>query len=1169
MKRTLLGLALVALPSAGWADDRGYLTALLEDNLSGAGRKVVITGFAGALSSQATIAELTIADDDGVWITLRNVVLDWNRSALFSGNVSVNELSAAEIILARLPETPADAPKPEAGSFSLPELPISVDIGKLAAARISLGPEVLGQSVEGRLEASMSLVGGEGKAEILLERLDEGPEGKIALSASYSNADKELAIDLSAIEGPGGIAASKLDLPGLPSASLKIIGEGPFSDFTADVALATDGVDRLAGQVEVVAETEMITGFSADLAGDLAPLFLPEYAAFFGNSVILRAKGQSHQDGRLELSDFAVKAKALDLVGQLSLDGNRAPRAFHLTGRIAHEDGAVVLLPLATDLPVRVQAVDLDLSYDRGQGDGWTGRAQVAGLDRDDFRASQLGLSGSGRIAPGLFGGSLRFNAEGLAPSDAALAQALGTVLSGEAVFFWREESGALSLPKLVLNGEDYAARISGATVQGLAEGFELAGKISAELADLSRISGLVGQPLSGAANLQLSGKAVPLTGAFDLGLVAQGTDMAMGIPEVDGLLRGAATLTASALRDANGTTLRSLTVTANNLTAEASGQIASAGSDLKAKLDLSDLRVLGRGYGGSLKGDAQLTGTLTSGKISLAATGRGLRVGQTEADRILAGESQVNAEFALRDGSVQITRAELRNPQLAATASGQVGGSQDALDISARLANLGILLPEFPGPMTIRGEIAQSVAGARVDLAGEGPGGIAATLKGSVAPGFDRADLAIKGRAQAALANAFIGPRALSGEVGFDLRLNGPVALRSLTGRLSLNRGRLADPSLPFAFEDIVAGAALSGGQAKVDLSLPVSSGGSLAVSGTIGLAEPYSAALGVGIQSVTLRDPDLYETTLGGNLTIAGPLAGGARIEGNIVLDQTELRVPSTGFGGAGGLPDLRHAREPGDVRATRARAGLLAEAAKAGRSAGVSYGLDVTISAPKRVFIRGRGLDAELGGELRLLGSTANVQPAGAFNLIRGRLDILGKRLELSEALLQMEGELVPFVRILASTENDGITSSVLIEGPANDPKVSFTSAPELPEEEVLAMLLFGQGLQNLSPLQALQLANAVATLAGRGGVGMVSRLRQGFGLDNLDVKTTAEGGTQVTAGKYLTEKVYSEITVDQDGKSQVHLNLDVTDSITLRGRVSSDGETGVGVFLEKDY
>ena len=438
------------------------------------------------------------------------------------------------------------------------------------------------------------------------------------------------------------------------------------------------------------------------------------------------------------------------------------------------------------------------------------------------------------------------------------------------------------------------------------------------------------------------------------------------------------------------------------------------------------------------------------------------------------------------------------------------------------------------------------------LDLTAKGPGQIEATVKGKVAPGFGSGDLAIKGTAQAALANAFIQPRAISGQLGFDLRLNGPLAPESLSGPVTLSGGRLADPSLSFALQDISARANLARGQAGIDATAAVSSGGSLTLNGTAALGAPYAGDLAVDLRQVTLRDPDLYETTLNGGVTVKGPLMGGAMIAGRIALSETELRVPSTGFGGAGGLPGLEHKNEPAPVRATRARAGLIATGKTSGAGGnGPGYGLDITLSAPS-LFIRGRGLDVEMGGELRLLGSTVAVVPSGAFDLIRGRLEILGKRLDLSEAVLQMEGDLVPFIHIVASTQNDGITSGVTIDGPATDPVVSFTSTPELPQEEVLAQLLFGQGLQNLSAFQALQLANAVATLAGRGGQGVVSKLREGFGLDNLDVKTDATGGASVSAGKYLTKNIYSEVTVDQNGQSEINLNLDVSKSITLRAK-----------------
>jgi translocation and assembly module TamB len=202
----IIGLCL--LSGSAWAqeDDRDYLTAFLEDTLSGAGRQVTVTGFAGALSSQATVEQITIADDQGIWITLNGVELDWSRSELLSGKVDVSELSAAEIIVARPPVTAqTDTPLPEASGFSLPELPVSIKIDRVAADRIELGPEVLGQLVTGTLTASLQLAGGEGQAVLDLVRTGDGPVGEIRLDASYANATRTLDLSLVAEEGAGGL----------------------------------------------------------------------------------------------------------------------------------------------------------------------------------------------------------------------------------------------------------------------------------------------------------------------------------------------------------------------------------------------------------------------------------------------------------------------------------------------------------------------------------------------------------------------------------------------------------------------------------------------------------------------------------------------------------------------------------------------------------------------------------------------------------------------------------------------------------------------------------------------------------------------------------------------------------------------------------------------------
>ena len=118
LRRLILVLTLILWPLVAPAqDDKGYLVTLLEENLSGAGRTVTIDGFSGALSSRAAIQHLTVADAQGVWLTLNGINLDWSRSALLTGELSVNELTADEIIVARKPIT-ATAPSVKAVQLS-------------------------------------------------------------------------------------------------------------------------------------------------------------------------------------------------------------------------------------------------------------------------------------------------------------------------------------------------------------------------------------------------------------------------------------------------------------------------------------------------------------------------------------------------------------------------------------------------------------------------------------------------------------------------------------------------------------------------------------------------------------------------------------------------------------------------------------------------------------------------------------------------------------------------------------------------------------------------------------------------------------------------------------------------------------------------------------------
>lgn len=1173
MRALALSLCLACtLPGAALAqeDDRSYLTAFLEDNLSGAGRKVTITGFQGALSSRATIDKLEIADDAGVWITLDEVVLDWSRSLLLSGEVVVNELSAETITLERLPVVPEGTmPSPEATPFALPELPVSVDIAKVQAVKIVLGAPILGEAVEGQLEASLSLSGGDGKAALVLGRTD-GRVSEIVLDASYSNASGELVLDLTAQEEADGIAARLLDLPGRPSVDLTIKGSGTLADFAADVRLASDGEERLAGPVTITLGEKGETQFSARLAGDLAPLFLPDYADFLGNLVSLDVAGARWPSGRVVLDRLALQTRALQLSGSISVASDGLPEAFDLKALIAGTDGQPVLLPLSGEGRTWLRRGEIALAFDSARDSGWKGSASLLGLETEGLRLGTAGIAGSGRIGRvagnNTFGATLDFTTAGLSLADEAMQKAIGPALSGKVVLFSREGSGALALPQLEVKGENYGATGS-LRVEGLDSGLMTGGRITLTAADLSRFADLAGMDLGGSGEVVLEGQASRLSGAFDVVIQAVTQGLRIGIPQADRLTAEETRLTLSAVRDETGTTLRSLDLTAGALALTAGGKLSSKGSDLAGQVTLADLSALDPQWGGGLTAAATFTGTPDNGQLTLNGQGSSLRIGQADVDKLLAGQTAVQATVATREDGFFLTSATLDGANLQAEAKGSAGS--DELQVTGRLRDMSLLVPGYPGPVSLSGRLTPTGDGAEMDLRVMGPAAIDARVAGRISGGS--ADLTLQGTADAALANAAADPLALAGGLRMDLALRGPLALSSLSGRVTLSGGRVAYPLAGFSLQRTELVATLSGGRAQVAGTADLASGGRLRVNGGLSLTPPLDASLDLGLEALRLRDPELFETVASGQLRIEGPLLGRAALTGRILIGETELRVPSTGFASAADLDAIRHVNDSAAVRATRARAGVGAGGAGGGGTGGggPDWALDVQIDAPNRIFLRGRGLDAELGGSVRLGGTLRAISPSGAIELIRGRLDLLGKRLDLTEASLVLEGDLVPYVTVVASNQTDDVTSMVRIEGPVNAPEVTFSSTPELPQEEVLAWLLFGRGLESISPLQAAQLANAVATLAGRGGTGIVDKLRQGFGFDDLDVQTSEDGTASVSAGKYISRNVYTEIEVDQDGKSQINLNLDLRRGVTVKGRVGSDGDSGLGIFLERDY
>lgn len=1218
--------------------DRGYIQAFLEDNLSGAGRDVRVIGLNGALSSSATIETLTIADADGVWITLSGLTLDWNRSALLRGRVEVSQLSADKIEMPRLPRA-EDGLSPDAAvatPFSLPELPVSIQIGEISADEVLLGAPILGTEVELAITGSMSLAGGEGAAKLEIARADD--RGAFGLDVAYANATDVLDLALTLDEAPDGIAATLLGLPGRPALSLEIAGNGPLSDYAADITLASDGAPRLSGTVRIAATQDPgARRFSAALEGDLRPLLAEQYRRFFGPSSGLNLTGTRAADGALDIPELSITAAALSLEGALALNAEGWPQRFQLQGTLG--DGARLLLPVAEG-ETWIRRAAITAGFDANAGNAWLAELAFEGLEQGAFDIREGSLSATGEIAQstGSVTGDVAFDVDGLQHTDAALARAMGRSAKGKTMVTWADDA-PLELREMDLRAGDMRLT-GGVLLDGLAKGFPAQLNVRLVAGDLSRFALLLDQPLAGSADARITGEGTLLGGAFDGELRARTDALQTGIAQLDPLLTGRSTLRIEARRDSVGTTLEVLDIKNDVVTLAASAFTDTTGGRLQllASLDdlalveprlpgavqidsaarwvfggevtLEDLRLTfadaelrasgtvspdapGMPVAGTLTGEigdlsrfARIAGQNLAGRVTLsldgtgqiedrtfnasvALDGNGLRSGIAELDKLLTGDVRLRAEGARDSEAIDIRRLSLSTAQVDLSARVATDTPGAPLNVEARLANLGLYAPDFSGPVRASGTVHLIGTEARriaVDLAADGPGGTTAQVQGDILEHGARLDMALSGTAPLGLANTFIAPRLVQGTASYDLRINGAPGLAALSGTARANDVQLALPRLGIALQGGSGSVDLSGARAQVQFGGQFRDGGSVQVSGPVSLNAPYDGDLSVQLAGVRVTDNLLFATNVDGDVRVNGPLTGGALIAGTLNLGETNLRIPSTGAAESVLLDDIQHINAPADVTQTRRRAGLIKEG-----TAGTTrpFGLDVQINAPRRVFVRGRGVDAELGGRLRVTGDTNNVIPSGFFELIRGRLDILGKRLDLTEGLVDLRGALDPYLRFVAETTADDVIVQIIIEGLLSEIEIMFQSQPELPEEEVVSLLILGRGLDSISPFQAAQLASAVATLAGRDQNDIVGRLRKGFGLSDLDVTQTEEGTTEVTAGAYLSDNVYSEVTADSEGRQEINLNLDISRSVTIKGGVDTEGGTGIGVFFEKDY
>ena len=241
---------------------------------------------------------------------------------------------------------------------------------------------------------------------------------------------------------------------------------------------------------------------------------------------------------------------------------------------------------------------------------------------------------------------------------------------------------------------------------------------------------------------------------------------------------------------------------------------------------------------------------------------------------------------------------------------------------------------------------------------------------------------------------------------------------------------------------------------------------------------------------------------------------------------------------------------------------------------RSVSAPWRYLIDAAGDNRIDVRGLGIDSEWGANIRIRGTTAAPTILGRADLVRGGYEFAGKRFDMTRGQITFSGQNPPDPRldIAAEANVSGLAARVTVTGTALLPEIAFSSTPALPEEELLARLLFGNSITQISAPEALQLGAALASLRGGGGLDPINKLRAAIGLDRLRIVSADAAlgrATGVAVGKYLGRRLYAEIVTDGRGYSATELEFRVTSWLSILASVSTVGRESLNAKVSKDY
>jgi translocation and assembly module TamB len=434
--------------------------------------------------------------------------------------------------------------------------------------------------------------------------------------------------------------------------------------------------------------------------------------------------------------------------------------------------------------------------------------------------------------------------------------------------------------------------------------------------------------------------------------------------------------------------------------------------------------------------------------------------------------------------------------------------------------------------------------------------------------------DLKLAGNLDVGLLNPLLeaGGRHVTGALALDTTVTGAAASPEIAGTVRLTKGSVRDYTQGISLSDITGELTGGHGLLRIEKLTARAAPGDLAIEGTLGVLQPKMPVdLKLTAKNAQPIASQIVTANLNADMKVTGTAREQLEVGGTVHVNRADIGIPD-------GLPPSVAVLDVERDGRTAAHEDQSAHP--------LVINLNIAVDAPRRILVKGRGLDAEMGGELHIRGTTAAPVVEGGFELQRGFFTLASSKLTFTTGTVTFAGtglsqKLDPSLDFTAQTKAAEVTAVVHITGLADAPQIELSSTPELPQDEILARLLFGESAAQLSALQLVETGAALASLRGGGGgtsLNPVAKIKKALGLDRLSVgrggssagaaSGQQDSGTNVEAGRYVSSRVYVGVKESTTGASQVGVDVDLTKRLKLQAKLGNGTATAQGVTPEND-